>query len=1044
METESPKLSRKERIGPLAWMAGNSVAANLLMLALLIGGAFMLTRVKQEVFPQFDIDIIQVTVPYPGANPQEIEQSILLAIEESLQDVDGLDTVSSTAREGFGQVVVELLLDANSMLALQDIQQAVDGITSFPENIETPQVSMLQNHMRGVSLAVYGDIPTTSLRAVAESVRSDLLQDPDIGLVNIQNEEALEIEISVPQNALRTYGLTMQDIANRIRSNALELSGGGVKTDGGEILLRLDERRNSRFDFSSIPIIAANDGSTITLGDIATINDGFTDTNRESFYDGKPAIILEIYRVGEQTPIEVADAVFATLEPLNASMPPDVSIKVLEDRSDIFRQRMELLTRNGYIGLALVLIFLALFLEARLAFWVMLGIPISFMGTFMLMPMMGLSINMVTMFAFLVALGIVVDDAIVVGENIYEHHQRGAPFPVAAVRGVRDVAMPVCFSILTNIVAFSPLFFVPGFMGKIFANIPAIVVIAFIISLVESLFVLPAHLSHQKEHPHRLFSAPHRLQRAFSDGFARLIRTVYGPILRTVLRNRFIAIAGGIMILTLTIGFVFSKRIGFTLFPRVESDVATATATLPYGVPMEQAQEIRDRLVTAAQAVIDKNGGNTVATGVFAEISNGGNVCYVRSYMADVDIRSMSTTDFTDYWREELGTVIGLESIRFEYDGGGPGRGAGITIELNHPNMTTLESAASSLASSLEEYAHVNDVNDGFEQGKRQFNFTLREQAHSLGLTSLTIAQQIRNAFYGAEALRQQRGRNEIRVQVRLPENERETAHDLLSFMVRTPSGTYVPLPELVHINSGHSYTVINRTNGKRTVQVTADVRPARETDRILEDLKAVVLPELIENHSGLRFSFEGRQAERAKSMGSLVSGFLMAMLGVYALLAVPFRSYIQPMIVMFSIPFGFIGAVIGHVFMGYNLSIISMMGMVALSGVVVNDSLVLIDYANRLRRTGMSAYDAIMEAGLRRFRPIMLTTLTTFCGLGPMIFETSRQARFIIPMALSLGFGILFATVIALILVPSFYLAIEDVRRILCLRDPHAPKADD
>jgi multidrug efflux pump subunit AcrB len=625
-----------------------------------------------------------------------------------------------------------------------------------------------------------------------------------------------------------------------------------------------------------------------------------------------------------------------------------------------------------------------------------------------------------------------VDDAIVVGENIYEYRNRGMSYLEASVQGARDVVLPVTFSILTNIVAFLPLCFIPGIMGKIWKVIPLVVITVFSISLIESMLILPVHLAYQhRRSKTRLSVFLHGRQQAFSRQFERFIEKVFAPFLDFSISFRQITVAIGVAVFIVVTSYVASGRLGMIMMPRVEADFASVRATLPFGSPLHRVQEAADLLVRNAQAVIDENGGDKLSLGVFAEIDE--DEIDVRMYLTDPEVRPINTTQVTQLWRERTGQIPGMESMLFEADRGGPGSGASLTIELNHRDIAVLDQASSKLAEILADFPNVKDINDGYRPGKPQLDFTIRPEGQSLGLTAQSIARQVRNAFYGAEALRQQRGRNEIRVRVKFPKEQRISEYDVEQLMIRTPAGTDVPLLQVAEVSRGKSYTVITRRNARRTVTVTANVEPIDQTEQVIARLKAEVLPRLVQDYPGLGYAWEGQQADMKESMQSLWWGFMFALGAIYAMLAVPFRSYFQPLIVMVAIPFGIIGAVLGHQMMGYSLSLMSMMGIVALSGVVVNDSLVLIDYANRLvRNEGLSPFTAIHQAGMRRFRPIMLTTLTTFGGLAPMIFETSRQARFMIPMALSLGFGILFATVVSLLIVPCLYMMLHDAFKLL------------
>ncbi len=1016
--------------GPISWMAGHSVTANLLMLVLLVGGFYSGLRIKQEVFPEFELDMVTITVPYPGASPQEVERGILLAVEEAVEGLEGVEKVTSRAREGSGSVTVEMIEGEDIQRLGQDIQSEIDRISSFPEEAEDPQVTILARKRYVVSLALYGDQSERVLREFAEHVRERLLQAPEITQVSLSSVRNYEISIEIAQNTLRAYDLTLNEVAQRIRRASVELPAGAIKTAGGDILVRMKERRDFGHEFGQLPIITTSDGTQLLLEDIATIKDGFEETDYQSTYNGQPAVLIEISRIGEQTPLTVSKAVRRIVTELNQTLPGGLSIDVRNDRSEIYQQRLNLMLKNGFLGLGLVFILLALFLEPRLAFWVSLGIPISFLGSLLFLPMVGASINMVSLFAFIVTLGIVVDDAIVVGENVYYHRQRNTPWFTAAVTGTREIAVPVTFSVLTNMVAFVPMFFIPGFMGKVFRQIPVVVICVFTISLVESLLILPAHLGHQKTRKaYGVFGWIEKQQQRFSRAFLSAIDRYYRPFLGLVLRWRYVSMGIAVAILLLTIGYVRSGRLGFELFPKVESDYAKVTATLPYGSAFAKAEAVQQKLVAVAKTVAAANGGPQLLEGIFAIIKS--NVAEVQVYLTPPGVRPISTSEFTDQWRREVGLIAGLESLKFESDAGGPGRGAAISVELSHQDMQILEKASAELAAALAFYPTVIDVDDGFAPGKQQIDFRIRPEARSLNLSAKEVAQQVRHAFYGAEVLRQQRGRNEVKVMVRLPKNERVSEHNLEQMILRTPSGGELPLKNAVNVSRGRAYTDIVRREGRRTVTVEADARPRSKAGQILAAVKAETLPSLQAKYPGLEYSFEGRQADRRESMASLFKGLGIILVVIYAMLAVPLNSYIQPAIIMAAIPFGIVGAVIGHVLMGYSLSVISMFGVLALTGVVINDSLVLIDMANRQRRSGLHPYATILMAAQLRFRPILLTTLTTFGGLTPMIFETSRQARFLIPMAISLGFGVLFATLITLALVPSIYLIVEDLKQI-------------
>ncbi|MGB2863427.1 MAG: efflux RND transporter permease subunit [Sedimentisphaerales bacterium] len=1047
MANETHDHDRTKGRGLIAWMTGNRITPNLLMLIFLVGGFLMALRIKQEVFPEFDLNMVTIQVAYPGSSPEEVEQGIILVIEEAIRGLDGIKEITSMAGESMGMVRAELEEGADDQRIYQDIKQQVDRIVTFPLDAEEPEVSQLIMRREVLRIQLYGDTSEWILRELAEQVRDRLLQDPQITQVDLRGARRYEVAVEIDQHVLRTYGLTLDRIAQRIRQTSIEIPGGNLETQGGDILLRVSERRNWAKEFATIPLITTAEGSVLFLGDVAQIKDTFEERDRYATYNGKRAVGIEIYRVGEQTPIGVADAVRSAMVEIERDLPPGIEWAVNRDRSEVYRQRLELLLKNAFYGLTLVVLLLGLFLEFRLAFWVTMGIPISFLGCFLFLPMFDVTINMISMFAFIVALGIVVDDAIVVGENIYEYRQRGMSSLQAAVSGAKDVLLPVTFSILTNIVAFLPLCFIPGVMGKIWRVIPFVVITVFSISWVEALLILPCHLAHGKKQTR--VGLLGTLQHLLSTALDRFIKKAYMPFLDICIRFRLVTVAISIAMLIVILGYVLSGRIGIILMPRVESDESVVTAMLPYGSPISKAEQVSRQLVAAAEQTAKTNGGEDLVEGIFALIDE--NEIEVRVYMTDPDIRPISTTELTQAWRQNVGSIPGLESLRFEADRGGPGGGAALTIELSHRDIDVLDRAGEALAVMLADFPNVKDIDDGYTPGKRQLDYSLTDEGHSLGLTQQTLARQLRNAFYGAEAVRQQRGRNEVRAKVRLPREQRVRQYDLDELLIRTPQGTDVPLAQIARVKPGRAYTAINRRNGRRTVTVTANVEPMSETSQVQATLESEVLPQLTKRFSGLSYRWEGRQQDMMESTSSLFNGLLLALFAIYALLAVPFRSYYQPIIVMIAIPFGIVGAVLGHIIMGYSLSLMSMMGIVALCGVVVNDSLILIDYANRQWRKGVSPYDAIHQAGGRRFRPILMTTLTTFGGLSPMIFETSRQARFMIPMAISLGFGILFATSITLIIVPCLYLMSDDVgrfaRRLLSdNREPavmHSPEPD-
>lgn len=1024
--------------GPIGWMTLNRVTPNLLMVFLLVGGLYGVLNIKKEVFPDFELDQVSISVSYPGSSPAEVEQGIILVVEEAIGAVEGIEEISSTASEGGGRVIAELIEDANRQSVLQEIKQEIDRISTFPDDAEEPVVALSSRKREVLQLSFYGNASDLVLRELGEQVRDRLLRQKGISQVSIVGARDYEIQVEISQEQLRAHGLSLAAVANKIKNSSVEIPGGEIKTDSGKLLLRFQDRRDWASEFSRIPILSTDNGTLLFLDEIAAVSEGFEESDHLVRFNGKPVIALDIFRVGDETPGGVSASVRAAMAEIQQDLPSGIDWAISRDMSKVYQQRLELLLKNAAIGLTLVLLLLGLFLEFKLAFWVTMGIPISFLGSLLLLPNFAVSINMISMFAFIVALGIVVDDAIISGENIYEYRQKNMGYVEAAVHGARDVAIPITFSILTNIAAFLPLLFIPGVMGKIWSVIPLVVITVFVVSWVESLFILPAHLAHSRpRRSNRLLIFLNRQQQRVSAGLHLFIQSVYSPILNWFMRYRYLTTATGIALLLITIGYVFSGRIGIILMPRVESNYAIVTATLPYGSPMAVVAEVGDTVVESLERVRAEVGDIPLITDVFTHITN--NQVEVRAFLVDPDQRTVSTTEITRRWRQQTGAIAGLQSLRFESDRGGPGGGKSLLIELAHRDITTLDQASAALAATLREFSQVTDIDDGFNPGKQQLTFSITPEGERLGLTAAAIARQVRNSYQGVSALKQQRGRNEVTVRVRLPESQRVSEHAVETMLIQTASGDFVPLSSVAEIERGRAYSIIKRRQGRRTVTVGVDVQPIGETGMVKNALNKQILPELATAYPGLSYSYQGRQADMQDSMKALALGLLAALGLIYFLLAIPFKSYIQPLIVMAGIPFGLVGAVLGHLIMGYNLSVMSMMGVVALSGVLINDSLVLMDFANKQMAQGLSVYEAIHAAGKRRFRPILLTTLTTFGGLAPMIFETSRQARFLIPMALSLGFGIIFATAIILVLIPCLVVIVDDVSSLF--RTPLSPE---
>jgi len=841
-------------------------------------------------------------------------------------------------------------------------------------------------------------------------------------------ESQRQIGRGVPQYRLREYGLTLGQVASMIRRSSEDVPAGAVETNAGEVLLRLKERRQWADEFGQIEIVTTDSGAAVTLGEIGTITDGFEEAGFHSQFNQQPSVEIEIYRIGDQSPLEIAERVDAIMADVETTLPAGVMWRIGSNRAKDYGQRLSLLLKNGLMAIGIVLLILAIFLEIRLAFWVMMGMTISFVGSLLLLPVIGVSINMISMFAFLVVLGIVVDDAIVVGENVYEYRQEGLDHMSAAIRGAREIAMPVTFSIMTTIVAFVPLLFIPGTTGKFWWPLPAVVIAVLAISLLEALYILPAHLAHSSSTPH---TGPgrrlHAWQQSFAHGFSRFVDTRYRRFLDLCLRHRYITVSTAIALFIVVGGFGMSGHMGMIMMPQVAADEIEAGIRLPVGTTPDQAARVANEVTASTRSMFDEHKLHEVAEGIKTNV-RGGSFIDVEIVMKPPDEHDTPAEEVIALWRDQIGEIEGVDQITFEAERGPGGWRQDISIDLSHADIGVLEAASQALVLRVQEFEGATNVNDNYNKGKAQFDFTLLPEGRNLGLTPADVGQQVRDAFFGALAIRQIRGTDEIEVRVKLPKEERKDIQSFADLVIRTPDGAEVPLLDVVEVNSGEAFSSINRRDGRRVVTVSLDVEPKREVSRVVEAIGRETLPQLRADFPGLTWSFEGRQAEMRDSTAALWGGFGLAIAVVYALLAIAFSSYLQPLIVMTAIPFGIVGAVIGHILLGFDLSLVSFMGVIALSGVVVNDALIMIDLANR-KRADHSAFEAIHMAGLRRFRPIILTTLTTFGGLTPIIMETSRQSAYLVPMAISLGFGIVFATAIILVLVPCLYMVLEDLK---------------
>lgn len=1022
----------------IAWFAKNHVAANLLLITILCIGLYNLSfKIPLEVFPSTVPETISVNVSIRGATPEDVEQSLTIRIEESVQDLEGIKEIRSKSSEGSSSVTIEVDngYDPRDMLA--DIKSRVDAINTFPADAEKPIIALAarKREVMAVTIAsIYGEKET---REYAEKVRDDLLKIPTVTQLEMSGVRDYEITIEVSQDILQQYNLTIAQVSSAIANSSIDVSAGNLKTYGGDILLRSKGQAYRKDAFEKIAIKTNADGSIIRLGDIAKITDGFEETPVRTRFNGKQAAFIDVYRIGQQSAIQVADAVRGYIEEQQPLLPEGFELSYWDDDSQIIKDRISTLVISALQGGILVLCLLSLFLRPSIAFWVFIGIPISFMGAFIIMPFFGVTLNIMSVFAFILVLGIVVDDAIVTGENIYSHLKTAESGEVAAIKGTQEVSVPVTFGILTTVAAFLPLYFIEGNRGPMFAQIPVIVIPVLLFSLIESKFVLPSHLKTLKLRAQSTKQSKfNTLQQRFADGFERAIIKHYQPLLRLAVKNKMTTVLGFLAIFIVILSLILSGWTKFIFFPRMVSETIRATVVFPAGTPFEVTNKyiikMTDKAEVLREKYIEPSTGKSLILNILSNTGgNGGssNTGSVRFEITPPQSREteITSSELAKEWRNLIGAIPGAESVTYRAE---RGRSSDpIDVQLSGASLEELQTVAEKIKTHLATYTTVFDIADSLSNGKQELRIELTEQGKALGLTRVAVSNEVRRSFFGSEVQRIQRGRDDVRVMVKLPIEERRTVADLENILVATPDGGSVPLAHVAKLIPGTSPSTISRINLYRTVNVTADVEKTNTNMTVLQAELKQYLDELLTKYPGITYALEGEAKEQRESFGSLAYGLLFVFFIIYALLAIPFKSYIQPIIVMSIIPFGMIGAVMGHWIMGMDLSIMSVLGMLALIGVVVNDSLVLVDYINKKCSQGMETIEAVLTAGASRFRPVILTSLTTFLGLLPLLFDQSTQAQSLIPMAISLGFGILFSTFITLILVPVNYLIVERVK---------------
>jgi multidrug efflux pump subunit AcrB len=1049
------------------WFTRNGVAANLLLAVIVVGGLLALANLTREVFPEITPNLVSVSVRYPGAAPAEIESAIVVRIEERVQDLQGIERLTSTAVEGVGSVLVEVERGFDPRRLLEDVKARVDAIDTFPEDAERPVVQEVTRRRQVLNVAVHGPADERTLKQLAQRMQDELLALPGITQVELAAVRPDEISIELSEDALLGHGLTFDQVAGAIRRFSLDLPGGAVRTDAGEVILRATGQAYTGRDFEAIPLTTRPDGTRVLVGDVARIVDGFAETDQTARFDGHPAALVQVFRVGAQSAPTVARAVAAYVEEAQARMPEGVRLTIWQDDSRLFQSRVDLLLRNGLAGAVLVLLVLALFLRPSVAWRVALGIPVSFLGALWLMPTFGVSINMLSLFAFLLVLGILIDNGIVVGESIYTRLQAGHGGPGAASAGARYVAMPVIFAVLTTVAAFAPLLTVTGPMGEVIQAIPIIVISALMFSLALALLVLPSHLSHiSPDRPEAAArgrgprAAWRRVQGGIAGGLEHGVAWIYRPALAWALEWRYLTAAGSVAILVLFLGLVLGGFVRFTFFPPVEADNAVALLTMPRGTSAEVTARAVRQIEASALVLRDelaREGHPDVIRHVLASVGEqpfrtahqrgaatpaavaGAHLGEVNIELVPSEQRELSSSAIAARWRALTGSIP--DAVELSFTASLLDTGEAINVQLTGPDLVRLRAAADALKARLADYPGVFDIADTFRAGKQELTLHTTPEAEALGVGLADLGRQVRQAFFGEEVQRVVRGREDVKVMARYPEERRRSLGDLETMRIRLAGGLEVAFGTVARAEFTRGFAVIQRTDRRRAVNVTADVDPAVATpNQVNADIGDRVLPALLAEFPDVRYTFEGEQRQQREIFAGLEQGFALALFLIFALLAIPFRSYLQPLLVMTSIPFGVVGAILGHLLLGMDLTVLSLFGIVALAGVVVNNGLILVDFINRFRAEGGDIHEAITRAGAARARPVLLTTLTTFVGLTPLLLERSVQAQFLIPMATSLAFGVLVSSVITLLVLPVSYRILEDVLRAVRAGRPLAP----
>ncbi len=1033
--------------GIISAFARNRVFANILLILIVFAGMLAARLMVRETFPDFSLEIITVTVPWPGADPEEVEEGICIKLEQAILGIPGIRQYNTIAAEDMGTLVVQLQDDYDMMFVKDRVRNAVDAISTFPPDAERPITEEMLLRTEVIMLSLYGDhLTERQLKEWAQLIREDILALPGVSQTEVLAARPYEISIEVSEERLREYGLTFSDIVGVVRANSYNFPGGVMRTAGEEIRLRTLGRNYTGADFANIIALARPDGETITLDRIADIHDDFDEDALFSRFNGHRCVTVMVQKTSEEDTLAIDRVVREYIVEKQAVLPDGVYIEPWGGFTDILESRLRLLTRNGTIGIMIVFALLWLFLDIRLSFWAGMGLPISIAGALAVMWLVGATLNMISLFGLIMVIGIIVDDAIVVGEAIYVARKNGAPQLQAAVDGVMEVGMPVIAAVVTSIVAFAPLLFVGGIMGKFIFQLPVVVIACLTISLVECLILLPAHLNHlpHPDQPLRGRNRAARFGRAFhyrvNAALEAFVARVYTPALMLAIRWRYITLCVAIALMIVMGGIVGGGMVRFQLFQDLDSDVLTARIEFPNGTPLDVTEAAVAHLEQAMEAVAADTPsvtGEPLLKNIYSLVGSeidpygtarGSHVGGVRVEIVSSEHRDATSFDLMAAWEREVGTVPGVIALTIEGMRTGP-PGAPIELWLRGRNLDEMLEAAEQVQRKLATYEAVYQIQQDFRPGQNEFRLRLKPEARTLGLTVADLGGQLFAGYFGEEAVRIQRGRDDVRVRVRYPLEERRSLDEFDRVRIRTPRGLEVPLRSVADIEYGPGVSVINRTDGLRRVMVSAEVLAHGNARQITNDMEAAFLPELREAYPDILFSFEGEQRNAAESLNSLAILYPLALLAIYAIIATMFRTYLQPFVILVTVPFGIIGAVVGHLLLGYDLTMMSMFGMVALSGVVVNDAIVYIECVNNYLKQEMGFADALRAAGVRRFRPILLTSLSTIGGLTPMLLERDVQAQFLIPMAISIAAGVAFATALTLILVPSLMHVVNDLR---------------